>query len=154
MNKLKHTLPILILLTSCTKNEPDVEEEKPAPKITPQRQVVGRIASVAKNDRFVLIQKYGPGLLPPNFLYQSQGADGRTASLRPSGERVRDFYAADLISGSPQKGDAVIAIANPKKEEKEEKETDSENLDSTAETKQNPDSKDQKPPARSLDSEL
>ena len=111
---------LLLLLSSlwflaCASQKQKKEDEEKAP---PQR-IVGRIASVSKAGQFVLIQKYGAGVLPSNALFQSRGPDGRTAALRPSGERVRDFFAADLLSGSPQKGDAVFAypVTPQKKEE-------------------------------------
>ncbi|MDB4556726.1 hypothetical protein N9005_05675, partial [Akkermansiaceae bacterium] len=78
----------------------------------PDQIIVGRIASVSKRGKFVLIQKLGTGTLPKGIIYQSRGPDGRTASLRPSGERVRDFFAADLLSGETEKGFAVIAYQN------------------------------------------
>ncbi len=118
------TLAILtfsfLFLSSCSsRNKNQSEEEETQPKITgPEKRVVGRIASVSKAGEFVLIQKFGPGTLPKNTLYQSQGPQGRAASLRPSGERVRDFYAADLVSGDVEKGDAVIGYPDfPEKAE-------------------------------------
>lgn len=117
-------LPVLAcLLLSCGSTPPE-EEENPDQKNKPRTQVVGRIASVSKTGTFVLIQKFGPGLLPPDALYQSRGLDDRSASLRPSGERIRDFFAADLLSGQAQKGDAVIAYSRlPEKPETAEGET-------------------------------
>ena len=106
---LLFSLPLL-LLASCSsskKNETKAKEED-KPRKT-QKQIIGRIASVSRARDFVLIQKFGPGLLPEGLIYQSQGPAGRSASLKPSGERVRDFYAADLLSGEVTKGDAVIA---------------------------------------------
>lgn len=82
--------------------------------------IVGRIASVSARSQFVLIQKIGTGTLPKGIIYQSRGPDDRTASLRPSGERVRDFFAADLLNGEAKKGDAVIAYRNSAKKEDEE----------------------------------
>lgn len=87
--------------------------EKPQPQEVqkiPARQIVGRIASVSETGKFVLIQKYGPGKLPKNSLFQTHGVDGTSASLKPSGERVRDFFAADIISGKAKQGDAVSSF--------------------------------------------
>ena len=70
--------------------------------------------------------------MPKNHLYQSKGPAGRSASLRPSGERVRDFYAADLLSGEVEKGDDVIFYLNPiskKNAEKEPNHSHHEDLD-------------------------
>jgi len=114
----------LLLLSSCggsKKKEPADEKQK---LVRPERQIVGRIASVSQVGQFVLIQKFGAGSLPKDLLYQSQGAEGRSASLNLSGERVRDFYAADLVSGTVEKGDAVIGYLDPEKITKNDDETD------------------------------
>jgi hypothetical protein len=117
---MKTLLALLLLLTSCASNEEKKSDEEKLG--APEQQIVGRIASVSKTGKFVLIQRYGPGTLPLNALYQSRGTDGRTASLRPSGERVRDFFAADLLNGTAEKGDVVMAYALPAKEEESEDE--------------------------------
>ena len=106
----------LLLLTSCSLFKKDAPKEKGEEKVTgPERRIVGRIAAVSQAGEFVLIQKFGAGTLPEEIIYQSQGPEGRSASLRPSGERVRDFFAADLLSGEVEKGDAVVAYPDPKK---------------------------------------
>lgn len=122
-------LPIVIL-TSCGLSDSDDLEDKDEKKVTgPERRIVGRIASVSQVGEFVLIQKFGTGTLPRDTIYQSQGPEGRTASLRPSGERIRDFFAADLLSGKVEKGDAVVAYPDPKKEE--EKASNEEKVDNS-----------------------
>lgn len=110
---MKSLLFISLLLVSCgSKTAPD--EQKERKNIDgPDQIIVGRIASVSKRGKFVLIQKLGTGTLPKGIIYQSRGPDGRTASLRPSGERIRDFFAADLLSGETKKGNAVIAYQKP-----------------------------------------
>ena len=106
---MKSLFFISLLLVSCgTKTAPDKQKERKNID-GPDQIIVGRIASVSKRGKFVLIQKLGTGTLPKGIIYQSRGPDGRTASLRPSGERVRDFFAADLLSGETEKGNAVIA---------------------------------------------
>ncbi|MEN8680167.1 MAG: hypothetical protein ABF391_08965 [Akkermansiaceae bacterium] len=119
---MKILLLLSFLLISCgNKTEPDEQKEAKKNK-GPDQMIVGRIASVSARGQFVLIQKIGTGTLPKGIIYQSRGPDGRTASLRPSGERVRDFFAADLLSGEAKKGDAVIAYRNSGKKEDEEEE--------------------------------
>ncbi len=114
-------LLLLLLLPSCSlfekEKETASEAEEEKKNTGPERRIVGRIASVSQAGEFVLIQKFGTGSLPKNTIYQSQGPEGRSASLRPSGERVRDFFAADLISGKVEKGDAVVAYPNPREKE-------------------------------------
>lgn len=109
----------LLLIASCVSLKKDEKKDDEKGKVTgPEKRIIGRIASVSLAGEFVLIQKFGPGSLPKNTIYQSQGPEGRTASLRPSGERVRDFYAADLVSGKVEKGDAVVGYPDRQKEEK------------------------------------
>lgn len=88
-------------------------QKKPEPQEVqkiPARQIVGRVASVSETGKFVLIQKYGPGKLPKNSLFQTHGVDGSSANLKPTGERVRDFFAADIVSGKATQGDAVSSF--------------------------------------------
>lgn len=125
-------LPILFLSSCGLTNDDDSNEEDEKKVTGPERRIVGRVASVSQVGEFVLIQKFGTGTLPKDTIYQSQGPEGRTASLRPSGERVRDFFAADLLSGKVEKGDAVVAYPDPQKPEKNDrKEGEVDNSDSS-----------------------
>lgn len=101
------TLSSCGLIHKIAQVKPDLEAEQ---KKSPTRQIVGRIASVSEKGNFVLIQKYGAGKLPKNSLFQTHGADGSSANLKPTGERVRDFFAADIISGKVSQGDAVSSL--------------------------------------------
>ncbi len=114
--KLLKILPILLIF-SCSHSDPEKETDDQEQEKNPiiQKRIVGRIASVSSTGTFVLFQKYGTGTLPKNAIFQSQGDEGRQASLRPSGERVRDFFAADLINGTAKIGDAVLAYDTPSK---------------------------------------
>ena len=110
---MKFLLLISLFLVSCG-NKASPDELKKLKDIASSNQIiVGRIASVSRRGKFVLIQKLGTGTLPKGVIYQSRGPDGRTASLRLSGERIRDFFAADLLSGKTEKGNAVIAYQYP-----------------------------------------
>jgi hypothetical protein len=126
---MKALIPLIALvLSSCGLIKKVFREApKPAPLQKVGRRVIGRIASVSDTGNFVLIQKYGPGKLPTETLFQSSGISGSQASLRPTGERVRDFFAADIVSGSAAKGDAVtgfpIVREKPKKSPEEVKKT-------------------------------
>ena len=111
-------LPLILVLglCSCSTSEEDPEDKKEAEekeKVV-HKQIIGRIASVSATGGFVLIQKYSIGKMPVNAIIQSSGADGRNASLRPSGERVQNFFAADLVSGEVEIGDAVVAYYDQK----------------------------------------
>lgn len=122
MKYLLLTLPLLLsscgILQNLAKEKPKPEEQKKPPT----RQIIGRIASVSEAGKFVLIQKYGPGKLPKNALFQTHSNDGSSANIRPTGERVRDFFAADLITGTVNKGDAVSSFRlEPEKPKQPEK---------------------------------
>jgi len=98
----------LIALTSCGGTKPEEPTEEELKKKISKSKVVGRIVSVSPHSGFALIQKFGPGKLPTKGVYQTVGEDGRAGSIRPSGERVRDFFAADIVSGETKTGDAVV----------------------------------------------
>lgn len=89
-------------LTQCAKVEPDE-----TPKV--ENTMVGRISSVSPNNKIILIEKFMPGRLPDDLIYSSISSEGQTASLMPTGERIRNFHAADLIKGTASVGDAVYA---------------------------------------------
>ncbi len=82
-------------------------------------QVVGEIASVHQSEGFVLIRRYGAGRLPENAVFNTSGPGGRTASIRPTGERSGRFHAADVTDGEPRKGDVVLARRLPEGEQEE-----------------------------------
>ena len=119
---MKSLFFISLLLVSCGSETPSDAVKEVQSIEGPDQIIVGRIASVSKRGKFVLIQKLGTGTLPKGIIYQSRGPDGRTASLRPSGERVRDFFAADLLSGETEKGFAVIAYQNLNRKQTTEEE--------------------------------
>ena len=83
------------------------DEEKPPEEVT-KPSIIGSIRTVSQRGNFVLIQKLGPGKLPSTGTYQTLANDGSSASLRPSGERVRNLFAADILHGTPNPGDAVL----------------------------------------------
>jgi len=96
---------------SLKKEKTDGEKPKPAvegPKL------VGRIASVPADKRFVLIQSYGKWEVESGRILTTRGLDERTANLRTTGETLGEFAAADLQSGSVEVGDAVYLQHVPK----------------------------------------
>ena len=141
------TLILALGMCSCSTLEEDPEDKNDPGKedISIKKQIIGRIASVSSNGGFVLIQKYSAGKMPVNTIIQTSGPDGRTASLKPSGERVRNFFAADIVNGEVQIGDAVAAYFNQqKKKDKPPTEDESEKEDESAEFP--PEKDDSKPP--------
>ena len=128
------TLILALGLCSCSTSEEDPKDKNDPDKkdISIKKQIIGRIASVSSAGGFVLIQKYSVGKMPVNAIIQASGPDGRTASLKPSGERVRNFFAADIVNGEVQIGDAVAAYFDqqekkdlPHAEDESEKEDES-----------------------------
>ena len=111
------TLILALGICSCSNSEEDPGDKKDPDKedLSIQKQIIGRIASVSSTGGFVLIQKYSSGKMPVNTIIQTSGPDGRTASLKPSGERVRNFFAADIVNGEVQIGDAIVAYFDQQK---------------------------------------
>ena len=127
------TLILALGLCSCSTSEEDPEDKNDPDKkdISIKKQIIGRIASVSSTGGFVLIQKYSVGKMPVNAIIQASGPGGRTASLKPSGERVRNFFAADIVNGEVQIGDAVAAYFDQQKKNTPPAEDESEKEDET-----------------------
>ena len=82
----------------------------------PQSKLVGRIASISADGKFVAIQSYGPWQVPAGGILTTQGPDQRVSNLRCSGEKLGQFAAADIQAGLPGAGDAVFySPAEPSK---------------------------------------
>jgi len=106
----------VVFFTACAafKNTPhktDMDKDKPPPE---PPKLVGRIASVPADKRFVLIQSYGDWRIETGTILTSRGTDERTANLRITGEKLGQFAAADLQSGLVDVGDAVYSRHTPK----------------------------------------
>ena len=101
------------LLAGCSwfDGKPDPTPEKPADQ---GPQLVGRIASIPADKRFVLIQSYGTWKIEPGTILTTRGLDERSANLLVTGEAMGQFAAADLQSGAVEIGDAVYSRHVPK----------------------------------------
>ena len=99
--------PVLAVVISCgtsASSKPKDNVTKPAvegPKL------IGRIASIPADKRFVLIQSYGASKIEIGQILTTRGPEDRTANLRTTGESIGEFSAADLQAGSVEVGDAV-----------------------------------------------
>jgi len=82
-------------------------------------ELIGRIASLPADKSFVLIQSYGKWNISTNTILTTRGADNRTANLLVTGEKLGQFAAADLKSGTLAVGDAVYTHHEPKPESTE-----------------------------------
>ena len=97
----------------CCGTTPSTKPENPnAVKTTPTVEgpkLVGRIANLPADKRFVLIQSYGKWAMEAGAILTTRGPDDRAANLRVTGEKLGEFAAADLQSGTLEKGDAVYS---------------------------------------------
>ena len=89
----------------------DPAPEKPADE---GPQLVGRIASIPADKRFVLIQSYGTWKIQSGTILTTRGLDERSANLLVTGEAMGQFAAADVQSGAAEIGDAVYSRHVPK----------------------------------------
>ncbi len=104
-------------LLSCgaiRKGDGDTAEEEQKQPIVAGPELVGRIASVPADKRFVLIQSYGKWRGETGQILTTRGPDERTANLRTTGEKLGEFAAADVQSGTVEPGDAVYFQHVPK----------------------------------------
>jgi len=85
----------------------------PKPPAKDGPELVGRIASIPADKRFVLIQSYGKWNITSNTTLTSRGPDNRSANLLVTGERLGQFAAADIKSGTLAVGDAVYSFHEP-----------------------------------------
>ena len=89
-------------------------KKKPKPDDTAAKPVlVGRVASLPADRRFVLIQSYGAWNVATGSVLITRGPEARTANLLTTGETLGQFAAADLQSGTLEVGDAVFFTPPP-----------------------------------------
>lgn len=114
---LKFPLLSGILMLPCVVSScADRTEEKPTtPKKveTPKPRLVGRVASIPAGRKFVLIQSYGKWDVATGAILATIGPDGRAANLRITGEKLGQFAAADIQSGTLEIGDGVFTTITP-----------------------------------------
>ncbi len=103
-----------LVIASCGSTKP--EKPEPVKATDKDPKLVGRVASIPADRRFVLIQSYGTWNIESGRILTTRGPDERTANLRTTGEILGEFAAADLQSGSIEVGDAVYSqhTAKPK----------------------------------------
>ena len=91
-------------------------EEKPKEKVVEVPKLVGRVASISADKKFVLIQSYGKWSLEAGAILTTRGEDEHTANLLATGEVLGEFAAADIKAGLVNVGDAVYFRPVPKPE--------------------------------------
>lgn len=90
------------------------DEAKQEKQATHAPKLVGRIASIPPDKRFVLIQSYGTWKIDQGALLTTRGPENRSANLLVTGESLGQFAAADIQSGAVEIGDAVYSHHAPK----------------------------------------
>jgi len=115
------TILFIALIALCNpscaafKTKKPAEKKEEAPKEKPEApKLVGRIASIPHDKRFVLIQSYGKWTVETGAILTTRGPDDRTANLLATGESLGEFSAADLQAGLVEVGDAVYSRHVPK----------------------------------------
>lgn len=98
------------LLLSCATEATKPAEEKP--KDEPPK-LIGRVASIPPGKPFVLVQFYESTSQTSGTILTSRGNENRTANLLLTGEKLGQFAAADIQSGSVEAGDAVYSVHSP-----------------------------------------
>lgn len=118
MNALSSLLMIACIsgpLCSCA--DPKSPTTEPAAKTAKKPEapkLVGRVASIPADKRFVLIQSYGKWDVETGAILTTRGPEDRSANLLATGESLGEFAAADLQSGLVEVGDAVYSRHVPK----------------------------------------
>lgn len=103
---------VFSLFACAEKPEEKPKEKKEVPSEKPQ--LVGRVASIQADRKFVLIQAYGTWRVATGSILTTQGPDGRAANLLATGEKLGQYAAADIQSGTLEIGDGVYTITkNP-----------------------------------------
>lgn len=97
----------VLLLAACAADP----EEKPKESDSTAPKLVGRIASIPSAGKFVLIQSYGKWTVETGSILTTQGPGERAANLRATGEKLGQYAAADIQSGTLEMGDAVYTIS-------------------------------------------
>lgn len=103
------TLILCAFLPACSEKP----EEKPKKNTEAENrpQLVGRVASIPADRKFVLIQSYGTWHVGTGSILTTQGPEGRAANLLATGEKLGQYAAADIQSGTLEIGDGVYTVS-------------------------------------------
>ena len=78
---------------------------KPEPK---NDALVGRVASVYSKQKYMLVQKYRSFNTEIDAIFYSRGTDGSVNALKMTGQKLGQFYIADLSDGDYTVNDPVF----------------------------------------------
>ncbi len=110
MKTLRSTvLTFCIFLAACAVKPEEVPKEKADAESKPR--LVGRVASIPADLTFVLIQSYGTWNVQTGSVLTTQGPESRAANLLATGEKLGQYAAADIRTGTLEVGDGVYTIA-------------------------------------------
>jgi hypothetical protein len=83
-------------------------QEKRLRDVSKAPQLVGTITLVNAVGAFALIDSAGSPSPPAGTIIKSRTAGTESGELRVSDVRKRPFFIADVVKGTPQKGDQVF----------------------------------------------
>jgi len=96
-----------LLFPSCATEDEPIPVDKTGEMLRPK--LVGRVATVPSDKRFVLIQSYGEWKVAAGSVLTTRGTHDRTANLLATGEAMGQYAAADVRAGEVMVGDAVYS---------------------------------------------
>lgn len=102
-------LILCYLLLACAEKPEEKPKENAEAENRPR--LVGRVASIAADRKFVLIQSYGTWQVGTGSILTTQGPEGRAANLLATGEKLGQYAAADIQSGTLEIGDGVYTVS-------------------------------------------
>ena len=102
------TLALCLFLAACADKPEETPTEKTDAESKPR--LVGRVASIPADRTFVLIQSYGTWTVETGSILTTQGPEGRAANLLATGEKLGQYAAADIRTGTLEIGDGVYTI--------------------------------------------
>jgi hypothetical protein len=105
MKPIFFVLSLFLCIPSCSwLSKPKKSDEEKPKAVIEGPKLVGRIASIPADRRFVLIQSYGKWTIENDRILTTRGPEDRTANLKTTGEILGEFAAADLQSGTVEVG--------------------------------------------------
>ena len=102
-------MALCLSLAACANKPEETPTEKTDAESKPR--LVGRVASIPADRTFVLIQSYGTWTVETGSILTTQGPEGRAANLLATGEKLGQYAAADIRTGTLEIGDGVYTIA-------------------------------------------
>ncbi|MFT5633541.1 MAG: TM2 domain-containing membrane protein YozV [Rubritalea sp.] len=110
---MRNLLAVVVLVGVCFLSSCVVSKTVEVEKVEQAQRdkLVARVASVNVVANYVLIQRFGRLVIPEDSMLYTLGSNARednnTASIKVTGERLGQFLAADITSGTLVVGDAV-----------------------------------------------